>query len=324
MKKIFDKSEWPLWIMICFLAFIAIFGVVDIFQTSNIANHLNDIKTIAESSNAPDDIVASDPESQEPPTSDPKPQQPFISGSTAEQHYGLVNWSEKSEDSKKQDYVINSDDPVSIAKVYLELYKAKQWGVTSTHTTCHNEYGDFTVTMWNGEIYIDGEGTGVKTEWRIFYDKLCEMYLSGEWDGTKTEIEGQTVYRDTYDGDICIFSGDISLHNQSENIDLPEDFDFDTFDFEAREYTYVPGHGTYAVINHSLRLFLRGESTVLPGGALDLHWDEDYERLIIYFESTDTLYIVERDFKNDTKYVYSVPDLNSSRVEFIGLFPLDL
>ena len=94
----------------------------------------------------------------------------------------------KDDDAKNQNCVINSDDPVSIAKVYLELYNAKQWGTNSTHTICRNEYGDFAVNIWQGEIYVDDEATGVKTEGRLFYDKLCELYLSGEWDGSKTEI----------------------------------------------------------------------------------------------------------------------------------------
>lgn len=321
MKKFFNKSTCIFSGLLGFiLVLLFICGILCalLYKQNCIDKNISDFKTIVENSNVFGECT--------PSISNDSIFEAESASESAEASASStpITWPKKEDDTEDQNYVINSDDPVSIAKVYLELYNAKQWGTNSTHTICRNEYGDFAVNIRQGEIYVDDEATGVKTEGRLFYDKLCELYLSGEWDGSKTEIEGQTVFRDTYDGEISIFSGSISLDKPYENIDIPASFDTYVCDFKAREYTYVPGHGTYTVVNHTLQMFLRGETIVLPGGPLDLHWDKDFERIIIYFESTDTLYIVERDYENDTKYVYSVPDLNYSRVKFIGLFPLDL
>jgi len=314
MKKSFNKSTWIFFGFlgsVLVLLFICSILCALLYRQNCIDKNITDFKTIVENSNV---LSARDASISSDNTTELESAKPSVSDAP-------IPWPKKDKDSEKQDYVINSDDPVSIAKFYLDLYNAEQW---SSSTTCHNKYGNFTVEMRQGELYVNGEATGVKTEGRLFYDKLCKLYLSGEWDGTKTEIEGQTVFRMTHDGEISISSDSLSLDKPYGNIDIPASFDFDVCDFKANEYTYVPGHGTYTVVNHTLQLFLRGEITVLPGGSLDLHWDKAYERIIVYFESTDTLYIVERDYENDTKYVYSVPDLNYSRVKFIGLFPLYL
>lgn len=195
---------------------------------------------------------------------------------------------------------IDSDDPIVIAKEYARLLNSEEW------TGCSTTYKNFDVSEWYGEIFIDDEPTGIKSEEIFLYDKIKEYYLSGEWDGSPTTMDGHTIERSKSSGHIIV-DGYLSRSYQ-EDLDLPENLDYDNFDSNL---WYVPYLGT-AVIDHQiLKMYVRGELITLPGGELvyegiDLTYYTPIEYFLCPYEEYNRLFLIVSAVPNNILETYGI------------------
>ncbi len=161
---------------------------------------------------------------------------------------------------------------------------------------------------------------------QILYDEVKDYYLSGEWDGRKTSFRDHIVELSSSRGYVL---SDGYILEETENLDLPDDFDFEDTD---SSYEYVQGKGTYVIINHKLVKYVRGTEFSLPGE--ELSWKGDYysdgDVRLVYNFPGKTLYLLTmnpkyeiEDIFNGEFLVYVFPDYNKSEIEYLGTIRYD-
>lgn len=160
------------------------------------------------------------------------------------------------------------------------------------------------------------------------YTKLKQMYLSAEWDGFPFTI-GEHTFSISFKGYINV-DGSL-IGGIAEPLDLPN---------ESRYYNglgliddcniyYIPGKGSYILIDDNYMLYLRGENIPLEGGPLN--WKEldgvdvNYGHALLYYVSSiDKLFLVTPMLDNNEThirpYLFIFPDYNVSKIELIGQF----
>lgn len=159
---------------------------------------------------------------------------------------------------------------------------------------------------------------------KAFYDKINEFYLSGEWDGSLSALDGHSISISQH-GEIL---ADGFLLGSQKCVDLPDPFTKGTID--SCNLCFVPGQGSYVVIDETYIKYLRGEEIQLPGEPLK--WksgdgiDTQFGHPIIGYDSkSNTMFLwtpMIIDYFGDVlckpTYLYVFPDLNTSKIEFVG------
>lgn len=206
------------------------------------------------------------------------------------------------------DIQLDTDDPVEIAKAYVQLYDSWKWSGSPTTYNGHQVY------FYDGEIEIDDVPTGVKCNEGILYDKAKTAYLTKQWDGTLAMLDSHYIEL-SREGYVLI---DGYLGGGQENLDLPESA-YELLVDEIPNYKYVPGQGTYAIIDKKLVKFLREEQITLPGE--ELSW-KGFQAVLIYNEIDGKLYLISRvemcPLDNSENYVYVFDDCNISKMTYLG------
>lgn len=177
---------------------------------------------------------------------------------------------------------------------------------------------------------LEGENTPIRSEERIIYDNAVKAYMSGEWDGMEMLIDGAHTIKLDEGGGYILLDGYIAV--DQKNLDIPE-YAYDNI----CSYEYVPGQGTYTIIDKKLVKFLRGEQITLPGEELSWKGFQDIEDLIskmpdsyimydlptlIYNKIDGKLYLTSGDetctLDNSMSYVYVFDDINISKMKYLG------
>lgn len=167
----------------------------------------------------------------------------------------------------------------------------------------------------------------------LFADKVIDLYLNGKWDGFPTEIDGHEVSI-SYRGELLV-DGFLTSNSKFDcwsqhPLDLPDSFD-DGLLLDNCNTIFIPGKGTYILIDETYIKYLRGEKIDLPGNPLN--WkagkgiDTDHGHAILrYCERYDKLFLItpmlQLDDGSDEPvgpcYLYIFPDYDVSEIEFIG------
>lgn len=233
----------------------------------------------------------------------------------------------------KDENGVFTSEALELAKKYLVLYNNNEW---KGNTIIDSESG-IQIREHGGIIQLEGEDTPIRTEERTIYDNAVEAYMSGEWDGTEMVVnEGHTIKLLEGAGYVLI-DGDI-VAGQVKKLDMPESA-YELFGDNPDLYTYVPGQGTYAIIDKKLVKFLRGEQITLPGERLSwkgIQGLEDYCSKIEEGDGDRTEYVLPKlihnkidgklylitscSLYNDENYVYVFDDCNISKMRYIGKF----
>lgn len=221
-------------------------------------------------------------------------------------------------------------EALDLARKYLISYNNDEW---DGYTTIDSETGIHIGT--NREIIqLEGEDTPIRTEKRTIYDNAVEAYMSGEWDGTEMLIDGAHTIKLDEGGGYLLLDGYIAVGQR--NLDIPE-YAYELFRGVIPDYEYVPGQGTYVIIDKKLVKFLRGEQITLPGEELSWKGFQSYNDLIsqkpdfsilydlptlIYNKIDGKLYLTSGDetctLDNSENYVYVFDDCNISKMTYLG------
>ena len=157
------------------------------------------------------------------------------------------------------------------------------------------------------------------------YQKLKEMYLSSEWNGLAFEID-EHVFSISSKG--YILADNMLIGNNAEPLDLPNQSRYDNGVglIDDCNIQYVPGKGSYILIDESYMLYLRGEKIQLEGEPLN--WKEgegvdvNYGHAILHYaEGCDKMFLttpIAEDSSVNYMYLYIFPDYNVSKIEFVA------
>ena len=152
-------------------------------------------------------------------------------------------------------------EALELAKEYLTKYNNGEWDGKSIV----DSNSGIKISIDCGIIELEDKETPICTEERIIYDKAIESYMSGKWDGKEMATSnGHTIKLAEGEG-YLLLDGSISFEHR--NLDIP-DYAYDLFMDDIPDYEYVPGQGTYVIIDKKLVKFLRGEQITLPGEKL--------------------------------------------------------
>lgn len=222
-------------------------------------------------------------------------------------------------------------EALELAKEYLIKYNNSEW---DGYSIVDSNSGIKIGISW-GTIKLEDEETPICTEERSICDKAIESYMSGEWDGKEMiTSNGHTIKLDE-GGGYLLLDGYISVGQR--NLDIPEDA-YELFMDVIPDYEYVPGQGTYVIIDKKLVKFLRGEQITLPGEELSWIGFQDKRDLcakididsrimydlptLIYNEIDGKLYLTSGDetctLNNSENYVYVFEDYNVSKITYLG------
>lgn len=164
----------------------------------------------------------------------------------------------------------------------------------------------------------------------MLYYKLRAMYLSAEWNGVAFNVNEHVI---SISSKGYIVVDNLFIGNHDEILDLPN---------QSRYYNgigiiddcniqYVPGKGSYILIDDMYMLYLRGERVSLDGGPLN--WKEldgvdvDYGHAILhYVDSYDVMFLttpmkVDDDgsyISSEEPYLYIFPDYNVSEIKLVA------
>lgn len=166
-----------------------------------------------------------------------------------------------------------TSESIELAKKYLISYNNGEW---DGYTTIDSESGIHIGTNW-GIIQLEGEDTPIRSEERIICDNAVAAYMSGEWDGMEMQIDGEHTIKLAEGGGYILLDGYCSIGQK--NLDIPE-YAYDLLDNNIRSYEYVPGQGTYTIIDNKLVKFVRGEQITLSGEELSWKGFQNFEDLI--------------------------------------------
>lgn len=160
-------------------------------------------------------------------------------------------------------------------------------------------------------------------------DQAVKLYLSGDWNGFPTEMDGHSVTL-SYEGRVYIDGQSKSAYVRSgtkHSIDLPEVMT----DFINQQF--ILGDGTYRIEGNTLVKYSHGKQIPLSGGKLvwkgmDLENYRPYDVELYYDNVYDKLFIIASsipyDFSNKelkagaSVYLYVVPDRSVSEIKFIS------
>ena len=222
-------------------------------------------------------------------------------------------------------------EALELAREYLTKYNNGEWdGYSIVDSNSGIEIG----ISW-GTIELEDEETPICTEKRSICDKAIESYMSGEWDGTEMVTDNGHIIKLDEGGGYLLLDGYIAVGQR--NLDIPESA-YELFRDVIPDYEYVPGQGTYVIIDKKLVKFLRGEQIILPGEELswkgfqdknDLYAKIDVDSRImydlptlIYNQIDGKLYLTSGDetctLDNSENYVYVFDDCNISKMTYLG------
>ena len=218
-----------------------------------------------------------------------------------------------------------TEEALDAARVYLR--KLNNGQVEGRFTT--DIYGFDLRLSSNYTAIVNGVDTGLRTDKKILYDEIVDFYMSGEWDGKETDFKDHVI--SLAEGKGYLRCDGYLLCGQ-KNLDLPEQY----WDIEGTEsdYTYIPGEGTYVIIDHRLVKYVRGNEVSLPGD--ELSWKGTYygeDVRLVYSHYGRRLYVLtcnpeyERtiddelafNMYNDELLVYVFPDYNKSEMKYLGI-----
>ncbi len=219
---------------------------------------------------------------------------------------------------------------LELAREYLTKYNNGEWnGYSIVDSNSGIEIG----ISW-GTIKLEDEERPICTEERSICNKAIESYMSGEWDGKEMITPNGHIIKLDEGGGYLLLDGYISVGQR--NLDIPESA-YELFRDVIPDYEYVPGQGTYAIIDKKLVKFLRGEQITLPGEELSWKGFQSYNDLIsqkpdssilydlptlIYNKIDGKLYLTSGDetctLDNSENYVYVFDDCNISKMRYIG------
>ena len=164
----------------------------------------------------------------------------------------------------------------------------------------------------------------------MLYYKLKEMYLSAEWDGISFNVNEHVI---SISSKGYIVVDNFFIGNHAEPLDLPK---------QSRYYNgvgiiddcniqYVPGKGSYILIDDMYMLYLRGEKIPLDGEPLN--WKEldgvdvDYGHAILHYVDSYDIMFLTTPMKpssdgtysiSEAPYLYIFPDYNVSKINLIA------
>lgn len=227
-------------------------------------------------------------------------------------------------------------EALELAQKYCNLYNKGKWDGASkvdsiTGVRVYNHFGF---------IKLNSKKTSIRTNERIICDNVVKSYMSAKWDGKKKKIEkGYTIELDAGSGELLL-NGDTS--DIYKNLDIPKKaYELLENNSNPSDFEYVPGKGTYAIIDNKLVKFLRGKKVTLPGK--ELSWKgfknrKDMEHKLydvnvralfdlpdLTYDTKDRkLYLLTGDKKHGslldrTNYVYVFNDIDKSEIEYVGI-----
>ncbi len=221
-------------------------------------------------------------------------------------------------------------EALELAKEYLIKYNNGEWdGYSIVDSNSGIKIG-----ISYGTITLEDEETPICPEERSICDKAIESYMSGEWDGKEMITSNGHIIKLDEGGGYLLLDGYISVGQRT--LDIPESA-YEIFRDVIPDYEYVPGQGTYVIIDKKLVKFLRGEQITLPGKELSWKGFQSYNDLIsqkpdfaimydlptlIYNEIDGKLYLTSGDetctLDNSENYVYVFDDCNISKMTYLG------
>ncbi len=176
-------------------------------------------------------------------------------------------------------------------------------------------------------VVINGIDTGERTDAKILYDVAVELYLNGEWDGMPKTFVHNVVELAPKGGYVLC---DNKILCGQKNLDLPNGY---SVEGNNSNYTYVPGEGTYIIVNHKLVKYVRGNEISIPGE--ELSWKGSYygndDARLVYSVYGKTLYLLTYNPEYEPKdimdngelLVYVFPDMNKSEMQYLGIVKYD-
>lgn len=231
-------------------------------------------------------------------------------------------------------------EALELAQKYCDLYNNGKWdGASKIDSVTGIEVSN----DW-GIIALNSKKTSIRTDERIICDNAVKSYMSGKWDGRKKKIKGgHTIELSVGDGYLLLdgYQTDIT-----ENLDIPKKVYKTLYNgINIYDYEYVPGKGTYFIVDKKLVKYLRGKKITLPGEKLS--WkgfqnrkdvenqisDEDssimYDKPLLTYDTKDKkLYLLTGDKKHGSlldrkQYVYVFNDIARSEIEYMGMVDYD-
>ncbi len=221
-------------------------------------------------------------------------------------------------------------EALELAKEYLTKYNNGKW---DGYSIVDYNSGIKIGINW-GTIMLEDKETPICSEERTICDKAIESYMSGEWDGKEMITPNGHIIKLDEGGGYLLLDGYISVGQR--NLDIPESA-YELFRDVIPDYEYVPGQGTYVIIDKKLVKFLRGEQITLPGEELSWKGFQSYNDLIsqkpdsaimyalptlIYNKIDGKLYLTSGDetctLDNSENYVYVFDDCNISKMTYLG------
>lgn len=163
---------------------------------------------------------------------------------------------------------------------------------------------------------------------RIDTDNIIDKYLNGEWDGLPTEIDGHTISL-SEQGCLLIDGGYLS-ETSNYHLDIPVSM---YSEVDSCNTIYIPGKGTYLLMDTTYVKYLRGKEILLPGSFINwkegegidvdyghaiLHYNETYDKLFLTTPMLDIYDDESETFESDPSYLYVFPDYNIAEIQFIG------
>jgi len=178
---------------------------------------------------------------------------------------------------------------------------------------------------------------------KSLYYEAKNLYLTGEWDGKPTIMDGQNVSLSEHNG--CLLVNGYIVSNFQRSLDLPDPFT----DSVSSYVRYIPGQGMYAIKDKTLIKYVRGElislgdsidwigfdpqypeeydCTIVDGYKLylpDSKGSDDYtyvlwyEPYLYYDNESDELLLVTTDIVSNLQHMYLFPDYNISETIYLG------
>ena len=166
------------------------------------------------------------------------------------------------------------------------------------------------------------------------YQKLKQMYLSSEWDGIPFTV-GEHTFSISTKG--YILADNILIGDNAEPLDLPNQSKYNNgiAVIDDCNIQYIPGKGSYILIDENYMLYLRGERIPIEGSPLNwkeldgvdvdygharLHYVGFYDKMFLTTpmkgNSADSSEDSSEDYVHP--YLYIFPDYNVSKIDLVA------
>lgn len=159
------------------------------------------------------------------------------------------------------------------------------------------------------------------------YQKIKQMYLSGEWDGLPFNV-GEHIISMSSKGYIQV--DNTFIDGKAEPLDLPNQSRYKNGVgiIDDCNIQYIPGQGSYILIDDTYMRYLRGQNIPLEGEPLNWKEQEGVDvnyghAILCYAKTCDKMFLLTPSLDDPSvnyTYLYIFPDYNVSEIEFVAKF----